>query len=529
MAGIIAVYSLVIAVLIAGAMDPSKKYSLFKYVPTSWLRRTNLMESISGFLHLAAGLSVGLTGLAAGYAIGIVGDASYRRAHTEYEHKRSVTADFVQENMAGPTAAHMAARPDRPAKPARHGSYLSQRGWFPKRRNALIELDQAPVVPSPTTIDCKTASVPDASAFASSQWSQIPTPLNRWASMATASLKHGAHKLLGHNKPAASDSSPFDSAKCQQEKQNISDHCENAKPLPPDQIATSPRNKVLATSSKNLRIQDFELIKTLGTGERIPNDDTREDTMGILTYLDYCPGGEVFTYLRRAKKFDIEIARFYAAEIVLILEFLHTVQGIAYRDMKPENILIDAEGHLKLVDFGFAKKIETRETYTLCGTPEYLAPEVIRNSVFNGKKSGHGTAVDWWAFGILVYEFLVGQPPFWNSNPMKIYEMICEGKLKFPKEFDPDARDLISGLCVVNPTHRLGNLTGGVDRVKSHPFFASMDWEALYYRRLKGPIIPTLRHAADASNFDDYGAAPEHKSVYTKEMASKYDTEFKDF
>ncbi|KAI4104061.1 MAG: hypothetical protein L6R37_003467 [Teloschistes peruensis] len=190
--------------------------------------------------------------------------------------------------------------------------------------------------------------------------------------------------------------------------------------------------------------------------------------------------------------------------------------------MKPENILIDAEGHLKLVDFGFAKKIETRETYTLCGTPEYLAPEVIRNS-------GHGTAVDWWAFGILVYEFLVGQPPFWNSNPMKIYEMICEGKLKFPKEFDPNARDLISGLCVVNPTHRLGNLPGGVDRVKSHPFFASVDWEALYYRRQKGPIIPTLRHAADASNFDDYGAAPEHKSVYTKEMASKYDSEFKDF
>ena len=118
---------------------------------------------------------------------------------------------------------------------------------------------------------------------------------------------------------------------------------------------------------------------------------------------------------------------------MLILEFLHEVEGVAYRDLKPENILIDAEGHLKLVDFGFAKKIGTSEplsslntfprlkryeaeTYTLCGTPEYLAPEVIRNS-------GHGTAVDWWAFGILVYEFLVGQPPFWDQNPMKIYEM----------------------------------------------------------------------------------------------------------
>ncbi|KAL8780883.1 MAG: hypothetical protein Q9203_000503 [Teloschistes exilis] len=372
--------------------------------------------------------------------------------------------------------------------------------------------------------------------------------------MATASLKHGAHKLLGHTKPAASDSPPIDNAKCEQEKQNISDHCENAKPLPLDQIATSSRNKELATSSKNLRIQDFELIKTLGTGERSSNDDKRRHN----GHPDLCTGTFARVWLAclagsshnpsECKVFALKILR--KSEIVLILEFLHTVQGIAYRDMKPENILIDAEGHLKLVDFGFAKKIETRETYTLCGTPEYLAPEVIRNSgkprftscdakfppnpvprreVFNGKKSGHGTAVDWWAFGILVYEFLVGQPPFWNSNPMKIYEMICEGKLKFPKEFDPNARDLISGLCVVNPTHRLGNLPGGVDRVKSHPFFASVDWEALYYRRQKGPIIPTLRHAADASNFDDYGAAPEHKSVYTKEMASKYDSEFKDF
>jgi protein kinase A len=148
--------------------------------------------------------------------------------------------------------------------------------------------------------------------------------------------------------------------------------------------------------------------------------------------LEYCPGGEVFSYLRRARRFNEPTSRFYAAEIVCILEHLHEKEGIAYRDLKPENILIDAEGHLKLVDFGFAKKIDgskdfilkainayllynSGETYTLCGTPEYLAPEVIRNT-------GHGTAVDWWAFGILVYEFLVGQPPFWDQNPMRIYE-----------------------------------------------------------------------------------------------------------
>ncbi|KAL9596277.1 MAG: hypothetical protein Q9219_005907 [cf. Caloplaca sp. 3 TL-2023] len=423
--------------------------------------------------------------------------------------------------------------------------------------------------------------------------------------MATATIKHGAHKLLGHNKPANIDSAPIDNEKCRQEKQAIADFYENSRPLPPDQIADSPRNKELATSSRQLRVQDFELIKTLGTGtfarvwlaclaggsrnskdckvfalkilrkadiirlkqvEHIQNErntlaavaghpfittliTTFSDRDSLYMLLDYCPGGEVFRYLRRAQKFDLNTARFYAAEIVLILEFLHNVQGIAYRDMKPENILIDAEGHLKLVDFGFAKKVETRETYTLCGTPEYLAPEVIRNSgncrsvsplfkpdpapwraVFNSNlKPGHGTAVDWWAFGILVFEFLVGNPPFWDNNPMKIYEKICIGKIKFPADMDPDARSLISGLCSVNPTQRLGNLSGGVDRVKSHPFFASIDWDALYYRKIKGPIIPKLRHPADASNFDEYDQPPEQRSVYTKEMASKYDHEFRDF
>jgi protein kinase A len=157
--------------------------------------------------------------------------------------------------------------------------------------------------------------------------------------------------------------------------------------------------------------------------------------------LDYCPGGEVFSYLRKAKRFDEKTSRFYAAEIVLILEFLHEREGVAYRDLKPENLLLDADGHIKLVDFGFAKRLgnskkistaqdpsrpkegaartlidfDQGETYTLCGTPEYLAPEVIQSK-------GHTTAVDWWALGILIYEFLTGYPPFWNANPIEIYK-----------------------------------------------------------------------------------------------------------
>lgn len=263
-----------------------------------------------------------------------------------------------------------------------------------------------------------------------------------------------------------------------------------------------------------------------------------QDHDSLYMLLDYCPGGEVFSYLRRARRFNEPTSQFYAAEIVLVLEFLHEQEGVAYRDLKPENILIDAEGHLKLVDFGFAKEIRDRETYTLCGTPEYLAPEVIRNT-------GHSTAVDWWAFGILVYEFLVGQPPFWDQNPLKIYEQyvplvrfhhlpntynrICEGRVRYPSAMSPDARDLIGGLCTVDVSKRLGNIKGGAQAVKSHRWFQHINWDDLYHRRTPGPIIPHLRHAADTRNFDEYDPEPEHRDPYTEEMQSRYEKAFSDF
>ncbi|KAI9812768.1 MAG: serine/threonine protein kinase, AGC [Pycnora praestabilis] len=397
--------------------------------------------------------------------------------------------------------------------------------------------------------------------------------------MATATVHHFApsglrNMLKGHAPKASSHPS---AEQRQEEKDFIADFCGDARPLSPSHIAEDPINKKLGASSKAVGINDFELIKTLGTGtfarvwlarlanpghgdqdkvfalkilrkvdiirlkqvEHVRNErnvlaavaghpfittmiTSFSDEESLYMLLEYCPGGEVFTYLRRARRFDEPTACFYAAEIVLILEFLHEREGVAYRDLKPENILIDGEGHLKLVDFGFAKRVGNMETYTLCGTPEYLAPEVIQSK-------GHSTAVDWWAFGILVYEFLVGQPPFWDQNPMKIYEMIVGGKVRYPSGMSSEAKDLISGLCTVDRTKRLGNISGGVGRVKSHPFFKDINWEALYYRKIEGPIVPHVTHAADTSNFDDYDPEPEGRESYTHDMRKKYEHEFKDF
>ena len=143
--------------------------------------------------------------------------------------------------------------------------------------------------------------------------------------------------------------------------------------------------------------------------------------------LEFVRGGELFTYLRAVSMLPLELAQFYAATIVGIFEYLHG-KNIIYRDLKPENLLIDEAGYLKLTDFGFAKIVEVR-TYTLCGTPEYLAPEMLLNK-------GHGKPVDWWTFGILLYEMLAGIDPFADEDPMNIYQKILKGHVKFPRNFD---------------------------------------------------------------------------------------------
>ncbi|KAJ1565499.1 camp-dependent protein kinase catalytic subunit [Cladochytrium tenue] len=244
---------------------------------------------------------------------------------------------------------------------------------------------------------------------------------------------------------------------------------------------------------------------------------TFQDSANIYFVLEYVQGGELFSYLRRCGRFPNNVARFYAAEVVLAFEYLHN-RDIIYRDLKPENLLIDAAGHIKITDFGFAKHVPD-VTWTLCGTPDYLAPEIIQSK-------GYGRAVDWWALGILIYEMLAGHPPFYDEDHFKLYEKILACRPKFPPHFDPMAKDLVKRLLTADLSKRYGNLRGGSGDIKRHKWFAGVDWEALVALQVRAPYVPPSKGDGDTSNFDVY---PEDHEPYGVSGPDPHKDKFKDF
>eukprot|EP00123_Amoebidium_parasiticum_P017267 comp23777_c0_seq1/m.41223 comp23777_c0_seq1/g.41223 ORF comp23777_c0_seq1/g.41223 comp23777_c0_seq1/m.41223 type:complete len:528 (-) comp23777_c0_seq1:42-1625(-) len=216
-----------------------------------------------------------------------------------------------------------------------------------------------------------------------------------------------------------------------------------------------------------------------------------QDADCLYFVMEYVAGGELFAHLRAAQnhRFSEKRARFYICEVLLALQHMHEMEHIVYRDIKPENMLLDESGHVKIIDFGFAKHLEEDErTYTFCGTPDYLAPEVIRNQ-------GYGIEADYWALGVLIYELLVGHAPFMTVDPRtgrNRYDDILAGRVSFPKDIAPEAKDLILALLEVDPKKRLG-AHKGMQEIKDHRWFKGVDWDAMLRMEVKAPKLHKVK------------------------------------
>lgn len=223
-----------------------------------------------------------------------------------------------------------------------------------------------------------------------------------------------------------------------------------------------------------------------------------QDHEKLYLILEYAQGGELFTHLAMERMFPEAVASFYLAEMVLALEHLHHNVGVVYRDLKPENCLLDSEGHLLLTDFGLSKVAVSSSTdrcNSILGTIEYMAPEVIL-----GRPYGH--AVDWWSLGALAHDLLTGSPPFTANNHAKIQEKITRQKLALPYFLGPDAKDLLTRLLRKEPGKRLGaNMPRDMATIKNHRFFRKIDWRALERRELGPPIKPLVTDPELAENF----------------------------
>uniref|UniRef100_A0A672MZS2 cAMP-dependent protein kinase catalytic subunit alpha-like n=1 Tax=Sinocyclocheilus grahami TaxID=75366 RepID=A0A672MZS2_SINGR len=234
-------------------------------------------------------------------------------------------------------------------------------------------------------------------------------------------------------------------------------------------------------------LDDFDRLKTLGTG-----------SFGRVMLVKHRQSGRYYAM----KILDKEKVSMHA-----VLYILLQVPAIDFCPLFDLNYFKSNLQHI-VTDFGFAKRVKGR-TWTLCGTPEYLAPEIILSK-------GYNKAVDWWALGVLIYEMAAGYPPFFADQPIQIYEKIVSGKVRFPSHFSSDLKDLLRNLLQVDLTKRFGNLKNGVSDLKNHRWFATTDWIAIYEKKIDAPIIPKCRGPGDTSNFDEYDEEDIRVSVTEK-------------
>ncbi|KAH6659321.1 kinase-like domain-containing protein [Truncatella angustata] len=257
----------------------------------------------------------------------------------------------------------------------------------------------------------------------------------------------------------------------------------------------------------------------------VPLKFTFQSPEKLYFVLAFVNGGELFHHLQKEQRFDVNRARFYTAELLCALECLHGF-NVIYRDLKPENILLDYQGHIALCDFGLCKldmKDEDR-TNTFCGTPEYLAPELLMGQ-------GYNKTVDWWTLGVLLYEMLTGLPPFYDENTNEMYRKILGEPLHFPgpEVVPPAAKDLLTRLLNRDPAERLG--ANGSAEIKAHPFFHAIDWRKLLQRKYEPTFKPSVVDALDTANFDSEftSEAPQDSYVEGPMLSQTMQDQFQGF
>lgn len=246
---------------------------------------------------------------------------------------------------------------------------------------------------------------------------------------------------------------------------------------------------------------------------------TFKDDKYLYMLMESCLGGELWTVLRDRRNFDEDTTRFYTACVVEAFSYLHS-RHIIYRDLKPENMLLDEQGYVKLTDFGFAKRLYPpgSKTWTFCGTPDYVSPEIILNR-------GHDYSCDYWSLGVLMFELLTGAPPFTSDEPMKTYNIILRGidAVDFPRTISQKAQNLIKRLCRDNLAERLGYQKGGINDIMKHKWFDGFNWPGLRSRTLPAPYLPKIASPLDTSNFDSYSPDTSEAPIDT---SGDWDKEF---
>lgn len=259
-------------------------------------------------------------------------------------------------------------------------------------------------------------------------------------------------------------------------------------------LKTIRKQHIISRSEVNHTLAERTVLAQINNPFIVPLKFSFQSPEKLYLVLAFVNGGELFHHLQREGKFDTNRARFYTAELLCALECLHGF-NVIYRDLKPENILLDYTGHIALCDFGLCKlnMKEDDRTNTFCGTPEYLAPELLLGQ-------GYTKTVDWWTLGVLLYEMLTGLPPFYDENTNEMYRKILQEPLQFPGDIDKDARALLVRLLDRDPAKRLG--ANGAAEIKSHRFFETIDWRRLLQKKIQPTFRPNVLNAMDTKNFD---------------------------